>query len=245
MSEQAQSKVAMVIVAHADDAEFSAAGTAALWSRAGWDIYYVICTDGSGGGPDDTLDLSAAARQKVVETRMQEQRDACAILGAKDVIFLGYPDGLLQPTLELRRDIVRLLRRYRPSRVICQSPERTWTPSLIVQRHHPDHLAAGQATIEAIYPASQNPWDFPDLLEQEHLLPHKVSEIYISGAPVINFTVDISSVMEIKMQALRAHKSQLADEFARIESFLRSIDANIGKRFGVAYAEEFHHVEIQ
>jgi len=244
-SEQAQNKVAMVISAHADDAEFEGAGAAALWASEGWDVYYVICTDGSGGGPDDAQDLSMAARQKVIETRMQEQRDACAALGVKDVAFLGYPDGLLQPTLELRRDIVRLLRLYRPSRVICQSPERTWEPWLVVQRHHPDHLAAGRAAIEAIYPASQNPWDFPELFEQEHLHPHKVSEIYITGAPAINFTLDISSVMDKKIEALRAHHSQLAQDFDQIEQLVRSWGAQTGKKIGVAYAEQFHRVEIQ
>jgi LmbE family N-acetylglucosaminyl deacetylase len=235
----------MVIVAHPDDAEFEGAGAAALWARAGWDVYYVICTDGSGGGPDEATDVSMAARQKVIDMRMQEQRDACAALGVKDVKFLGYPDGQLQPTLEVRRDIVRLLRQYRPSRVICQSPERTWEPSFIIQRYHPDHLAAGRAAIEAIYPASQNPWDFPELLEQEHLHPHKVSEIYITGAPTINFTLDISPVMDQKIEALRAHRSQLTQDFDRIEEFVRSWSAQIGKKFGAAYAEQFHRVEIQ
>jgi len=242
MSEQEQSKVVMVIVAHADDAEFGCAGTAALWAREGWDVYYVICTDGGSGGSDDALDISAAARKQVVEARIKEQQDAGKILGLKSVIFLEYPYGQLQPSMELRRDIVRLLRRYRPSRVICQSPDRSWTPSLSIGRYHPDHLAAGRATLEAIYPASQNPWDFPELLE-EGLKPHKVSEVFFMGAPVQNYFTDITSTMDLKMEALRAHNSQLAEHFAELEGWIRSFGSETGKRYGVEYAEEFHRSE--
>lgn len=241
MTEQEQNKVAMVIVAHQDDAEFDGAGTVALWVRDGWEVYYVICADGGSGGPDDATDVSPQTRQKIVETREQEQRAACEILGVRDVFFLRHPDGQLQPSLELRRDIVRLLRRYRPARVICQSPDRAWTPALIIQRYHADHLAAGRATLEAIYPTSQNPWDFPELLE-EGLMPHKVSEIYITVPPVVNYTVDISTTMDQKMAALQAHKSQVGEHFADLEKMLRGFDAEAGQRFGAAYAEEFHRV---
>lgn len=242
MSEQSSNKVAMVIAAHPDDAEFACAGTVALWVRDGWEVYYVICTDGGSGGPDAATDVSAVQRKMVVETRMEEQRAACAVLGAQDVFFLGYTDGQLRPTLELRRDIVRLFRRYRPSRVICQSPDRVWSPSYSLGRHHPDHLAAGQATLEAIYPASQNPWDFPELLA-EGLMPHKVKEVYISGPPVANYGVDITETMDQKLAALRAHTSQISEEYAGIEKWLRSMSATLGERYGATYAEEFHRVE--
>ena len=243
MSEQEQNKVAMVIIAHPDDAEFGAAGTVATWVREGWDAYYVVCTDGVGGGPDTATDIGPAARREISETRKQEQRAAGEILGLKDVIFLDYPDGLLQPTIELRRDLVRVLRRYRPTRVICQSPERVWTPTLIIPRYHSDHLAAGQAALAAIYPMSQNPWDFPELLD-EGLLPHKVLEIYIMGAPVVNYFVDISSTMEQKMAALFAHESQLLARTAEVvEKLVRTRSAELGTKYGVAYAEEFHRAE--
>src|SRR5437868_7478350 len=205
--QQEQKKVAMVIVAHPDDAEFGTAGTVAKWVREGWDVYYVLLTDAVGGGPDEATDVGPAARRSVAETRKREQRAAGAVLGLKDVIFLDYPDGQLQPTIELRRDIVRVLRKYRPTRLICQSPERTWMPMMFLGRYHPDHLAAGEAVIKAVYPASQNPWDFPELLE-EGLLPHKVKEIYITGAPHINYFVDISETMNKKIEALMCHKSQ-------------------------------------
>lgn len=235
-------KVAVCVVAHADDMEFDGAGTVALWVREGWEVYYVICTDCSGGGPDDAVDVSLSARQRIIETRIQEQRAAAQILGVKDVIFLGFPDGQLQPTLELRRAIVAVLRRYRPTRVIFQSPDRCWTPFLSIPRYHPDHLAAGQAAMAAIYPASQNPWDFPELLE-EGLLPHKVSEIYITCAPVQNHVVDISTTIDIKMAALRAHDSQLGTESAEMEQMLRNFAQEAGQSHGFAYAETFHRVE--
>lgn len=242
MSEHEQNKVAMVIVAHPDDAEFACAGTVALWAREGWDVYYVICTDGGGGGSDDATDISPAARQRVVEIRQEEQREAGKVLGLKDVIFLGYPDGQLQPTIEVRRSIVRLLRQYRPSRVVCQSPDMSWTPALIIQRYHPDHVAAGQATVAAVYPASQNPWDFPELFA-EGLKPHKVSELFITAAPTTNYAVDISSTIEQKMSAIRAHVSQVGEHIDELEKWIRPRLEEAGKRHGYAYAEEFHRVE--
>ncbi len=244
MSEQQeqQNKVAMVICAHADDAEFGCSGTIALWVKEGWDVYYVLCTDGSGGGPDEATDVGPEARAKVVETRKVEQRAAGKVLGLKDVVFLGYQDGQLQPTLDLRRDLVRLMRQYKPSRVVCQSPDRSWTPVMRIQGYHPDHLAAGRAALEAIYPASQNPWDFPELMAEGYK-PHKVSEIYIFGAPTKNFAVDISSTIEIKIEALRAHVSQLSSHFEQIEGWIRSGAEDAGKRNGFAFAEEFHRTE--
>jgi LmbE family N-acetylglucosaminyl deacetylase len=239
---QEQNKVAMVIVAHPDDAEFGAAGTVATWARDGWEVYYVICTDASGGGPDDATDVSPAARRKVSDTRKSEQRAAGAVLGLKDVFFLDYPDGQLQPSIELRRDLVRLLRRYRPSRVICQSPDRTWTPTLFIGRFHADHLASGQASLAAIYPMAQNPWDFPELLE-EGLLPHKIAEIYIMGAPVVNCFVDISDTMNKKIEALLCHTSQFLGRAEEIEKMVRTRSADVGAKYGLAFAEEFHRVE--
>ena len=238
-----QNKVALVVMAHPDDAEFGAGGTIAAWVRDGWDIYYVICTDGGSGGPDEATDVGPEERRKGTETRKGEQRAACKVLGVKDVIFFDYPDGQLQPTIQLRRDIVRVLRKYRPTRLVCQSPERAWTPQMFVGRHHPDHLAAGEATISAMYPASQNPWDFPELLA-EGLLPHKVKELYVSGAPVSNFWVDISETMDQKIEALRAHRSQFpGDRLAGLEQRIRERTGAVGQQYGVAYAEEFHRTE--
>jgi LmbE family N-acetylglucosaminyl deacetylase len=243
VSEQEQQKrIAMVIVAHPDDAEFAAAGTVATWVRDGWEVYYVICTDATGGGSDDATDVGPVAKRSISDTRKSEQRAAGEVLGLKDVFFLDYPDGQLQPSIELRRDLVRLLRTYRPSRVICQSPERTWIPTLVLGRYHSDHLAAGQATLAAIYPMSQNPWDFPELLE-EGLLPHKISEIYIAGAPNINHYIDISGVIEKKIKALLCHASQFIGRTEDVEKMVGKRFAELGTKYGVTFAEEFHRTE--
>jgi len=202
----------------------------------------VLLTDAVGGGPDEATDVGPVARRTIAETRKREQRAAGAVLGLKDVIFLDYPDGQLQPTIELRRDIGRVLRKYRPTRVICQSPDRTWTPVMIIGRYHPDHLASGQAVISALYPASQNPWDFPELLD-EGLMPHKVSEVYIMGAPFSNYFVDISETIDKKIEALLCHQSQFIGRVDELEKMMRSRTAELGKKYWVAYAEEFHRTE--
>lgn len=241
MSEQEQ-RVAMVIMAHPDDAEFGCAGTVAGWVHEGWDVYYVVCTDAAAGGPDEATDVSPAARRVITDTRKAEQRAAAKILGLRDVFFLDYPDGLLVPSPDLRRDLVRLMRRYRPTRLVCQSPERTWKPTMAIGRYHPDHLAAGEAALAAVYPASQNPWDFPELLE-EGLTPHKVREIFIMGAPEVNHAVDISATLEQKLDALAAHESQLAARMAELRERLPKWSAEMGEPYGIAHAELFHRTE--
>jgi len=239
VSEEIENKVAMVIMAHPDDAEFSCAGTVAKWVREGWEVYYVIATEAGSGGPDEATDVSPSARAKVTETRRAEQREAGRVLGLKDVIFLDYRDGELQPTLEFRKEIVRLLRTYKPYRVICQSPERSWVPQMYIGAYHPDHLACGAGVIMALYPASQNPWDFPELFEAGYL-PHKVKELYVVGAPALNHWEDISATIDVKIEALMAHASQFGKRAPQVEQRVREQRALIGKKYDVAYAEEFH-----
>lgn len=153
---------------------------------------------------------------------------------------MATPTVQIQAGAELQRTIVRLIRTYRPTRVICMSPERKWTPSLMLPRYHPDHLASGQAAMTALYPACQSPWYFPELLEQG-LTPHKVAEIYVVLAPIVNYAVDISTTIDLKMRAVRAHVSQLRDPDG-IEQMLRDVAAEEGQPFGVAYAAVFHRI---
>jgi LmbE family N-acetylglucosaminyl deacetylase len=242
VTEQEQNKVAMVVMAHPDDAEFGSAGTVAKWVRDGWDVYYVICTDGGGGGSDEAGDCGIDARAEINRTRKHEQRAAGDVLGLKDVFFLDLLDGQLANTVELRRELVRLFRTYRPSRVICPSPDRVWEPVYQVRRQHPDHLACGEASLAAIYPASQNPWDFPELLEQG-LRPHKIAEIYVVGAPVINHAEDISETFDVKLAALAEHRSQMGDRMDQVGEMLRRFGAESGERFEMAYAETYHRIE--
>ncbi len=235
--------VAMSIMAHPDDAEFSSTGTLMTWINEGYDAYICVITDASAGGPDEATDLSPAARQVTVDTRKAEQAEAARRLGLKGVIHLDYPDGRLYPTLQLRRDIVRVLRTYKPTRVICQSPERYWGTPLSIARYHPDHIAAGTATLAAIYPASQNPWDFPELMTQEGLLPHKVKEIYVVGTPQPNVGIDISAVFEQKLAALHAHASQVGAENPELDARMREWATENGAKFDLPMAEIFHRTE--
>jgi LmbE family N-acetylglucosaminyl deacetylase len=238
MSEQ-ESRVAMVVVAHPDDAEFMCGGTMAAWARDGWDVYLVVCTDAAAGGSDFATEVGPEARRQITETRHAEQLAAAKVLGLRGVEFLDLPDGQLQPTLELRRELVRLMRQYRPTRLMCQSPERTWFPQMSIGRYHPDHLAAGQATLAAVYPASQNPWDFPELLAEGYQ-PHKVREIYVSGTPNDNHVIDISETLDTKIEALRAHVSQLAENFDNVEKWVRQWATERGEQHNVGAAEIFH-----
>lgn len=235
-------RTALVVVAHPDDAEFGCGGTLAAWAAEGWEITLVICTDGSAGGPDDATDVGPEARRRISEIRKAEQRAAAEILGLKEVVFLDYPDGMLQPSIELRRDIVRQIRRIRAQRIVCQSPDRVWTPQYSIPRFHPDHLAAANATLAAVYPAAQNSWDFPELLAEGYL-PSKVREIYITGAPVLNYAVDISATIEQKLAALRCHVSQLGADQTELAQQVRQWAAERGQAFGLALAEAFHRVE--
>jgi LmbE family N-acetylglucosaminyl deacetylase len=191
----------LVVTAHPDDPDFGTAGSVAVWVAEGHEVAYCICTSGEAGeAPGDV------PRAEVPALREREQRAAAEVLGVSEVTFLGHPDGRLQPTLDLRRDISRVIRRYRPDRVVAQSPERVWDR---VYASHPDHLAAGEATLAAVYPDARNRYAHPELLD-EGLEPWTASEIYVmgpglKGEPVY---VDITDSIDKKVDALRAHASQ-------------------------------------
>jgi LmbE family N-acetylglucosaminyl deacetylase len=189
----------LVVTAHPDDVDFGSAGAIACWTDAGIEVAYCICTSGEAGGFD-----ASVSRAEMAEIREAEQRAAAKVVGVNDVTFLGYPDGRLETSLALRRDISRVIRRVRPQRVIGPSPERNFQR---VYASHPDHLAAGEATMAAVYPDARNQFAHPELL-QEGLDPWAVSEIYIATAGVPNVFVDITDSFERKLDALRCHVSQ-------------------------------------
>jgi len=235
--------VCMSIMAHPDDAEFSSTGALLTWMNEGYDAYICVITDASAGGSDDATDLSLAARQVTIDTRKKEQAEAGRILGLKGVIHLDYPDGRLYPTLQLRKDLVRVLRTYKPTRLICQSPERFWGTPLGIARYHPDHIAAGIATLAAAYPAAQNPWDVPELMTEEGLLPHKIPEFYIVGTPMPNVAIDITAVFDQKLAALHAHASQVGAVNPELDKRMRDWAVELGERFNLPMAEIFHKTE--
>jgi LmbE family N-acetylglucosaminyl deacetylase len=192
----------LVVTAHPDDVDFGSAGSVARWTDAGIEVSYCICTSGEAGG----FDLSVP-RTTMVDIREAEQRAAGKVVGVSDITFLRYPDGRLASTLDLRRDISRVIRRVRPQRVVSQSPERNFQR---VYASHPDHLAAGEATMAAVYPDARNPFAHPELLE-EGFEPWSVAEMYLATADASDVFVDITDTFERKLEALRCHVSQHAD----------------------------------
>jgi LmbE family N-acetylglucosaminyl deacetylase len=203
----------LVVTAHPDDSEFGAAGSVARWSDAGADVTYCVVTDGDAGGFDP-----AVPRTEVPKIRHAEQERAAATAGAKEVIWLGYPDGRVEVTLGLRRDIARVIRRVRPDRVVSPSPERWWD---LIFASHPDHLAAGEAALCAVYPDARNPFAFPELLE-EGWEPHTVAEVWLMavGSAADSF-VDITDTVDRKVAALRCHVSQEVDRDGHLDERVR------------------------
>jgi LmbE family N-acetylglucosaminyl deacetylase len=197
---------AMVVVAHPDDAEFMVAGTVAKWAKGGCEVTYVVVTKGDKGSEDPEM-----TPPRLTEIREAEQRAAGAILGVKNYEFMGYPDGYLVHTLDLRRDITRLIRRYRPEVVMCFDPTNRFLNDMYP--NHPDHRASGDATVDAVFPSARDRLTFPELLT-ENLLPHKVSELWLGSTQDANVWVDIGETLDQKRKALLAHPSQLDESIA-------------------------------
>ncbi len=220
-------------MAHPDDVDFGAAGTIATFTDAGLHVTYCLITDGDAGGFDHAVD-----RSLIPGIRQSEQRAAAAAVGVTDLIFLGYPDGRLTVTHELRRDISRVIRQVRPDRVIAASPERNYRR---IGASHPDHLAAGEATLCAVYPDARNAYAHPELRTVEGLEPWKVREVWQLGSPQPNYFVDITDVAERKIAALNCHASQTPD--MDVAEFVHTAFAALARNAGLPegrLAEAFH-----
>src|SRR5205814_5829318 len=195
----------LVVMAHPDDAEFGCGGTIARWAAAGREINYVLCTSGDKGSSDPDVNP-----YKLAQTRRVEQANAAHALGARDVVFLSYEDGTLRNTLDLRRDIVREIRRFKPDAIICQDPTMRFGGARYL--NHPDHRAAGDACLDAVYPSARDPHVFPELL-LEGFEPHKVREVFMSTTQNADVWIDVSDCFQRKLEGLREHKSQVGDRF--------------------------------
>jgi LmbE family N-acetylglucosaminyl deacetylase len=193
----------LVITAQPDDVDFGVAGSVATWTDAGIQVTYCLATSGEAGGSDQSI-----SRAEMAELRQAEQTAAAKVVGVEDLVFLGHPDGRLQPTLDLRRDLSRVIRQVRPQRVVAQSPDRNYER---IYASHPDHLAAGEAALCAVYPDARNPFAHPELLEAEGLEPWSVGETWLMAAGAPNRFVDVTDVFDRKIDALRSHASQHAD----------------------------------
>jgi LmbE family N-acetylglucosaminyl deacetylase len=228
----------LVVAAHPDDCDFGAAGTIAGWVDRGLSVTILLCTHGEQGGFDDTN------REQMPAIREREQVAASGALGVKDVRFLpGHRDGWLEPSWELQRQIVEVIRDVRPQRVLIQSPERWYDR---IQASHPDHLAAGEAAIRAIYPAAENRFAWPELVEQG-LAPWHVSEVWIMAHPQTTHVVDVTDTFDRKLAALQAHASQTGHMGEELEAMLRGWGAGVAQMFGLdqgRLAECFHILDL-
>lgn len=222
----------MSIHAHPDDQEFSVAGTLAKWARAGSEIVTVCLTSGAAGSNESTPpDMT---RERLVPIRQEEQRRACHVLGIRDVVFLDYEDGMLEPTIALRRDLTRVIRRYRPDAVLCGDPTVRFYGNRYI--NHPDHRVAADVTLDAVFPSAGTRFIFPELLD-EGLAPHKVKQVFVHGAERPDTFIDIADTLDLKLAALREHRSQLgAEDLApMITEWARAQ----GKRHGLTAAEAY------
>jgi LmbE family N-acetylglucosaminyl deacetylase len=225
---------AMAIYAHPDDIEFSCAGTMARWSKAGTRVCYVLCTSGDVG-----IDTPGMTRERATEIREAESRAAAQIAGTQDVVFLREPDGLLAATLDLRKRLVREIRRFRPEVVITGDPTSLWAGSDYI--NHPDHRAAAQAAVDAVFPASGQPNLFEELAE-EGLTAHKVRKLYVNVWADADVYINIEETIDAKVNALRAHKSQMKEWDP--EKQIKEWAAERAKGKEMAYAEAFKVVTL-
>ncbi len=227
----------MVVVAHPDDAEYGCSGTVAKWCRLGWEVVYVLCTDGSKGTSDKDIESSA-----LVSMREAEQRAAGKILGLKDVAFLRHADGYLEPSLNLRRDIVRQIRKHRPHVLITMNPKRDLMLSGYLG--HPDHFAAGEAALSAVFPSARDHLSFPELLE-EGLQPWKVEEVFVMmfGENSTFWNPLTEEDVTKSTDALMAHKSQIGDP-ENTRKWMLERRKQMGKQIDAPYAESFRRFSL-
>lgn len=227
----------LVIVAHPDDIDFGVAGTVARLTVSGARVVYALVTSGEAGAPDHL------SRAEVAELRQGEQAAAAEHVGVTDVRFLGWPDGRVEPNLDLRRDISRVIRQIKPELVITQSPEARWDR---IYGSHPDHLAVARATMAAVYPDARNPHAHTELLSEGHQ-PHAVPETWVTGLEPLNVFVDITDVFDVKVKALRSHASQTNQRF-EVESLLHDWASGVTKANALPegrLTEAFHRIDTR
>ena len=223
----------MVVTPHPDDAEFGVAGTVARWTGEGKDVIYVVCTNGDKGTSDINMkpDVLASIRE-------QEQLAAARLLGVREVIFLRHPDQGLEDTPEFRKEIVRLIRMYQPETVVTAAPYRGYI-------WHRDHRITSRVTLDAVFPYARDFLAYPDLLEQG-LQPHKVKEVLLWGSEDVNYRSNITDTFDIKIAALRCHKSQISDNPSTgLEERMRERYKMLAEGEDYELAEAFHRVEIR
>ena len=228
-------KVVLAVAAHPDDTEFTASGTVAKFIAEGAEVYYYIVTNANKGSSDRSL-----TPEQIRDMRREEQREACRILGVKDVFFGDYEDGQVEVTPQLKCDIVRVIRQVRPDVVITMDPTEVYSVNIGIV-NHTDHRAAGQATLDAVYPLARDYFSFRELCDTEKLEPHRVGTLLMTNFGSQNFYVDITAQLDTKLQALAAHKSQVGDEAFE---HVKRMAADAGRHVGAQYAESFVRLDF-
>lgn len=222
----------LVVTPHPDDAEFGVAGTVARWTKQGKQVAYVVCTNGNKGTSDPNI-----KPEQLAEIRQGEQRAAAEVLGVQEVVFLDNPDQGLEDTPEFRKQIVRMIRLFRPETVVTADPYRRYI-------WHRDHRIAGQVTIDAVFPFARDHLAYPELLEED-LQPHKVKEMLFWASENINYLSDITDTFELKLAALRCHESQVSSmKVSDLEDWLRQRCSDLAEGEDFDLAEAFHREEI-
>lgn len=222
MSEIAEPRTFLHVAAHPDDLDFGCAGTTATLTDAGHRVVYCLVTDGQAGGFDNTI-----SRERMAEIRRDEQTAAAKVVGVTELHFLGFPDGAVEVTLELRKEISRVIRMVKPDVVVTQQPGRNFDR---IYGSHPDHLATGEATLCAVYPDSRNEFAHIELMA-EGVEPHSVPEVWLVGGPDANHHVDITDTYDRKIEALLCHESQMQDP-SRIPQLIREWGERVATEAG-------------
>jgi LmbE family N-acetylglucosaminyl deacetylase len=229
-------KVVLGIAAHPDDLDFGASGALAKYAAAGAAVHYLLLTDGSKGSSDRKI-----SSDELIKMRQEEQQAAVKVIGGVGVQFLSYPDGMLEVTMDLKRDIVKVIRTIRPDVVV------TMDPSMLYDAdrgfiNHPDHRAAGQATLDAVFPLARDHLSFPELCEEGYE-PHKVATVLLINFNTTNYNEDITNTLDTKFAALAAHASQISD-MAMVKDRFTAMSAELGAKAGCKYAECFLRVDV-
>jgi LmbE family N-acetylglucosaminyl deacetylase len=227
----------LVILAHPDDPEFFCGASLARWARAGHEIHYFLLTCGDKGFDD----IHASADQ-ICTTRHAEQSAAAAIIGVKSVRFLDREDGFLVPTIDLRREVVRVIRKVKPDILVTCDPTHLFAGDYYI--NHPDHRYAGQVVLDAVFPAASNPFFFPDLIENEGLQPHKPREVWISLTDNPNVILDVTDTWEDKIRALKEHRSQIGDP-KEFEQRMRDRKSERSTEENEYYEEKFRVIKFR
>jgi LmbE family N-acetylglucosaminyl deacetylase len=235
--EELKPKIVLGIAAHPDDLDFGAAGTMASFAQAGAEVHYLILTDGSKGTDDFAITSEA-----LIKIREKEQRNAVKAVGGKSVTFLGYPDGMLELTMDLKKNVVRVIRTIKPDVVITMDPSFLYSASRGFI-NHPDHRAAGQAALDSVFPLARDHLSFPELFA-DGFLPHKTKTVLLVNFETNNYYVDITSTFDKKIKALKTHASQIKD-IDSVKGWMQTMSESIGKRAGYKLAEAFIRIDLR